>query len=559
MLKLNSTTKKIILIELAVPITLLIVGIYHGLMQTLYRSGAYQGSSFAKLDYYQGLTLHGVINAVLLTTFFASAFGKICIHYYLKKETNTKVNVVSISLLLTGTLMAALTIFSGKASVLYTFYPPLKAFFTFYVGLALIVVGSWLPFFNWIYIYLQWRKENPDTKTPLAVYATLTNYTMWFICTLSVAYEVLFMLIPWSLGWTDTINVALARTLFWFFGHPLVYFWLIPVYTMYYVFLPKLAGGKLYSDLMARVVFIMLLLFSIPVGLHHQFAEPALGKTLKFIHMSLTYAVGIPSLITAFNLASSLEYAGIKRGAKGLFQWIKKLPYLQPGNFMFDYLICGLILFIFGGLTGIVNASFSMNKVVHNTAHIVGHFHMTIGGPVYLGIIGMTLFLYARLTNKKVFAERWASISPYLWVTGIFIFSSGLMYGGILGEPRRTNLGLSYLNPEHPAFRPDWVISTTMAVLGGILMTLSFLSFAVSFFGTVFSKKQSVETPFELPTSEVYLEEKRVPLIDSFKPWIIITIILIVFSYTPVLVTMLKNYSNNPAPRFQVDNPTPEK
>lgn len=103
MLKLNSTTKKIILIELAVPITLLIVGIYHGLMQTLYRSGAYQGSSFAKLDYYQGLTLHGVINAVLLTTFFASAFGKICIHYYLKKETNTKVNVVSISLLLTGT------------------------------------------------------------------------------------------------------------------------------------------------------------------------------------------------------------------------------------------------------------------------------------------------------------------------------------------------------------------------------------------------------------------------------------------------------------------------
>ena len=570
-MKMNKLTRNIILIELSVPIILLLVGMYHGLMQTIYRSGTLQASSYAKLDYYQGLTLHGVINAIVLTTFFAVAFGKICIHYYLKKEGNNKITILSFSLMLIGTLMAALTIFAGKASVLYTFYPPLKAYFTFYLGAALLIVGSWLPFFNWIFLYLQWRKENKNEKTPLAVFGTLINFTMWFLCTLSVAYEVLVLLIPWSLGWVETINVSLSRTLFWFFGHPLVYFWLMPTYIMFYVFLPKLAGGKLYSDLMARIVFILFLLFSIPVGLHHQFAEPGLSKSLKFIHMCLTYAVGIPSLITAFTVAASLEYAAVKKGAKGIISWIFKLPYLRTKTYMFDYLICGLILFIFGGLTGIVNASFSMNRVVHNTSFISGHFHMTVGGPVYLAIIGMTLYLYAQLTNKKVYAPKLATITPYLWVLGIAFFSSGLMWGGLHGEPRRTNLGLTFLNPDSPAFRPDWVMSTLMTMLGGIIMSFSFVTYAVSFFGTLLiSKKACCGTckiegtectktdTFELPTSEVYLKEKRVPLIDSFKPWVIIAIILIIFSYTPVLYNLMKNYSQKGAPAYQIDNPVPE-
>ena len=44
------------------------------------------------------------------------------------------------------------------------------------------------------------------------------------------------------MGWVPTVNVPLARMLFWFFGHPLVYFWLLPTYVMYYTMLPKLAG-----------------------------------------------------------------------------------------------------------------------------------------------------------------------------------------------------------------------------------------------------------------------------------------------------------------------------
>ena len=87
-ISIDKGLKTIILLELGFPLVLLTIGIYHGLMQTLYRSGMISMREFAALEYYQGLTLHGVINAIVLTTFFAVAFGHGVIAYYLKKKIN---------------------------------------------------------------------------------------------------------------------------------------------------------------------------------------------------------------------------------------------------------------------------------------------------------------------------------------------------------------------------------------------------------------------------------------------------------------------------------------
>src|SRR5690625_5862462 len=75
-IQLQKSEKRLLYILLILPLVLLTIGIYHGLMQTLYRSGMISQTSFAALEYYQGLTLHGVINALVLTTFFAVAFGQ---------------------------------------------------------------------------------------------------------------------------------------------------------------------------------------------------------------------------------------------------------------------------------------------------------------------------------------------------------------------------------------------------------------------------------------------------------------------------------------------------
>ncbi len=90
-------------------------------MQVIYRSGVIQRTSVAGLDYYQGLTLHGVINAIVLTTFFAVAFGHATMLFYTKREPNKPAAFISMLLMVVGTGLAAAAILAGKASVLYTF------------------------------------------------------------------------------------------------------------------------------------------------------------------------------------------------------------------------------------------------------------------------------------------------------------------------------------------------------------------------------------------------------------------------------------------------------
>ena len=553
-MQISNSLKKLVFWQLGIPVALLVIGIYHGLMQTIYRAGVLHDSSFLKLDYYQGLTLHGVINAVVLTTFFAVAFGHVTMTFFLNREPNKKLMWISFWLMAIGTALAAWAMLSGKASVLYTFYPPLKGHPFFYLGAALLIVGSWVPLFDWASMYREWKRENPETKTPLAVLGTLVNFIIWFVCTLAVAYEVLVLLLPWSMGLTD-VNVTLARTLFWFFGHALVYFWLLPAYIMFYVMMPKLAGGKLYSDLAGRIALLLFLLFSVPVGVHHQFSDPSIGQGIKFFQGMLTFGVAIPSFITAFTLAASLEYAGKQRGSKGSFGWMTKLPYFDTERFLFAYFIAGLILFIFGGLTGIVNASYSLNNVVHNTSWMPGHFHMTVAGPVFLAIIGMSTYLYSKMSGKKIFMSKVNVIIPYLWMIGTLIFSTGLMWGGLIGEPRRTNLGTSYLNPEHPLYTPEWVPTTTLALAGGIIMFIAGMLFVIVFFGTMI-RRRSFEPQLELPVSEAYHDEKRIPLFDKFKPWLVTMAVIILIAYVPAIYDAVSNPGPK-APRFTGDSPIP--
>ena len=392
--------RKMILIEIIFPMVLLILGIYHGLMQVLYRAGMIRSSQFLGLSYFQGLTLHGVVNAIVFTTFFAVAFGYAIIRYYLRRPLNMKVAWLSFGLMVVGTLLAAAAILSGKATVLYTFYPPLRAHPAFYVGVVLLVIGSWIAFFNWLPPYFSWKREHRGEKVPLAVVGIFATFIIWLIATTPVAIEVIFLLIPWSMGWVATVNVPLARMLFWFFGHPLVYFWLVPAYVMYYTMLPKLAGGKLFSDFAGRLTFLWLVLYSAPVGIHHQFTEPGISSTWKFVHAFFTMLVAVPSFLTAFTIGASLEYGARERGGRGLIGWWSKLPYLDKDRWLFSYLFAGLFIFIFGGITGVINASYNLDNVVHNTSWLPAHFHQTVAGPIFLAYIGMSLFLVATLTGK---------------------------------------------------------------------------------------------------------------------------------------------------------------
>ncbi|MDJ0872195.1 MAG: cbb3-type cytochrome c oxidase subunit I, partial [Gammaproteobacteria bacterium] len=281
--------------------------------------------------YYTSVTAHGVIMGFVLTTFFIVGFG-----YYIAVTTlNRPLWGAGMAwfgwvMMVVGVLMAVYAMATFQATVLYTFYPPLTAHWSFYIGAALLVVGSFFWIAIMVVMSVQWKKDNPGQALPLPMFGMTINAILWGWTVVGVVLEVVFQLIPLSLGLVDTVDAGLARTLFSWTLHPIVYFWLIPAYIAMYSIVPRVAGGRLFSDEMARVAFIMILLFGLPIGFHHLYVDPQQAAGWKLLHGFGTFLVAIPTLITGFTVLASLEIAGRLRGGQGLFGWIGKLPWKEP-------------------------------------------------------------------------------------------------------------------------------------------------------------------------------------------------------------------------------------
>ena len=322
---------------------------------------------------------------------------------------------------------------------------------------------------------------------------------------------------------------------------------------MYYTMLPKLVGGELYSDVAGRFVFLAFCVLSAPLGFHHQFADPGISAQWKAVHTVLTSFVAIPSVMTAFTVAASLELGARRRGGKGLFAWWLKLPFWDAKAWLFPYLFCGLLIFIFGGATGVVNASFNLNNVVHNTSWVPAHFHLTVGGPVFLAVIGMSLYLIAMVLGRPVTALRSTMAVPYLWLAGLMMMSGGQFIGGLRGEPRRTNLGLTYLNPNSELFKPQWVESNMVSVIGGCLLVLAALLYFYSVL-TVLLEKSQEEATIELPIASAYHNEEA-GFVRNFTPWVVAAVVAVVCAYAVPIYDIVTNNPATPAAPFDPASP----
>ncbi len=493
-----------------------------GLLQALERAPAVK-LTIPMFSYYQALTAHGVLQALVFTTFFIIGFLLFGVTRTLNRPLHSIwLGWLGFILMLVGTATIAVTILANKATVLYTFYAPLQAHPAFYIGATVLVVGTWVVAVEVFLTYRLWRRANREARIPLVTYGTMVTLILWLIATLGVAVLMLGMLIPWSLGWVDTVDPLLARLFFWYFGHPLVYFWLLPAYIVWYTVMPRLAGGKLFSDPLARLSFILLLVFSTPVGLHHQFMDPGISTGWKYLQTLTTFVVIFPSLITAFTLTASLEHAGRARGGKGLLGWVVKLPWGEPA---FAAMALSMVLFAFGGASGIVNASYSLDTVVHNTAWLVGHFHLTVGTAVALTFMGSTYWLLPAVSGRQLRWRHLATAQAYLWFTGMIVFSSNMMLAGVLGSPRRT-ADVTYGGSDVAA---SWVPHINAAAVGGSLMFVSILAFAAVVLGTLLSPKKE-EGVF--PLAEALSGPENAPrLLDRWWPWVVVAILLIVAAY----------------------------
>jgi cytochrome c oxidase subunit 1 len=416
--------------------------------------------------YYLSVTAHGVLMALVFTTFFIMGLGYLLVREALGRLQGVGAAWIGFGVALVGTVVTAGTILTGKASVLYTFYPPLQAHPAFYIGATLLVVGSWVWGGVMIASYRSWRKDHPGVPVPLAVHGILATVIIWYLATFGLAVEVVGMLVPWSLGIVEKIDPVVARTFFWWFGHPLVYFWLLPAYVLWYTVMPRVAGGRLFSDPLARMVFVLFILLSTPVGFHHQFTDPGISAGWKLFHTFTTYAILYPSFVTAFTIIASMEVAGRMKGAKGLFDWIGKLPWGDP---FFSSVGLAILTFAFGGFGGAINAAYAMNAMVHNTAWIQAHFHLTVGTTVALSFMGATYHFLPGIAGRELRLPTLAKIQPYLWFLGMVLFSTSYHIAGLRGLPRRV-YSASLLANEMPE---QWASLTRIGAVGGVVLFIS--------------------------------------------------------------------------------------
>ena len=309
----------------------LAIGGLAGLLQTLVRSGKFELPSWT--GYYQILTMHGVVLGLVLTTFFIMGFQLSLVSKTSGTFTDKqrKTGWIGFWTMTIGTVMAAVMILTNQASVLYTFYAPLQAHALFYLGLTLVIVGSWIDGAAIIMAYSSWRKANPGKPSPLLTFMSLVNTLMWIVATIGVAATVLFQLLPWSLGLVERVDVLVSRTLFWYFGHPLVYFWLLPAYMAWYAIVPKIIGGKIFSDSLARMSFILFLLFSIPVGFHHQLMEPGIDPAWKFKRIYRPIRLGEKASMGRCPIRSSFHRNACIHSC-WCWRTCQRIPPIEPGS-----------------------------------------------------------------------------------------------------------------------------------------------------------------------------------------------------------------------------------
>src|SRR5690625_4712026 len=529
----NPKDAKLSLSFFSVSFVALLVGGFLGLLQGLERAGLLTMPVW--FDYYQTLTTHGILLILVFT-------GTFLIGYLYAGFSHTlggllpkvrKMGWVALSLMLAGTVLVASQVIIGEASVLYTFYPPMAASPWFYIGLVLVVLGIWVAAIGAFINVANWKKRHRGQHVPLFSFFATGIFILLFTATIGVTYEVL-TLIPWAFGWTETVNVLLSRTLFWSFGHTLVNVWYFTAVSAWYVVVPKVIGGRQFSDTLARVVAVLIVILNVPGGFHHQIIDPGFTEGLKYLHVFMRSSIAFPSLMTAFGMFATFERTGRKKGGKGLLGWFKKLP-LKDARFLAPFL--AMVTFIPAGAGGIAQTNFQLNQVVHNTLWVTGHFHLTVGVSVALTFFGVAYWLVPHL-SKRVMTSRMNKFAIWqiiLWMVGITFLSGAMHTVGLFGAPRRTSFS-SYFDS---AVAAGWDPYLILIGIGATILLISVFMVVYLVFHLMF-KAPKGETEF--PIAEVEDDASPTPKwTERWSLWVVLMIAVISMGYVIPLVDLIMN------------------
>jgi cytochrome c oxidase subunit 1 len=206
--------------------------------------------------------------------------------------------------------------------------------------------------------------------------------------------------------------------------------------------------------------------FGYPAMVLSLVATGFIGFGLWVHHM---FAAGLPQSGQSFFTAASMMIV-IPSGVQ-IFCWIATIWLGRPQfRAPFMFVIGFIIIFVLGGLSGVMVASVPIDLQVHDTFFVVAHLHyVLIGGSVF-PLLGAVMFWFPKMTGRMM-SERLGHISFWLAFVGFNVTFFPMHQLGLMGMPRRV---YTYL-PE-----TGWGPLNFVATVGAGILALGVLCYVVN-------------------------------------------------------------------------------
>jgi cytochrome c oxidase subunit 1 len=268
-------------------------------------------------------------------------------------------------------------------------------------------------------------------------------------------------------------DAILWQHLFWFFGHPEVYIIFLPGTGIVSAIVVAFARHPLIGYLPVVVSLIATGFLSFGLWVHHMFVTglPQLGAALFTANSML---IAVPSGIQIFCWLASL--------------WEGKPVFRTPLLFVLGF----IVIFVIGGLTGVMVASVPLDTQVHDTYFVVAHLHYVLIGGAVFPLLGGIYCWFPKLTGRRM-SERMGIWNFWLAFVGFNLAFFPMHILGFMGMPRRV-----YTYP------PDmgWENLNLTATAGALLLFISFLVFLINVLWTLRAGEMAGDNPWDAGTLE---------------------------------------------------------
>ncbi|MCR4512209.1 cytochrome c oxidase subunit I [Aeromicrobium sp. 50.2.37] len=382
--------------------------------------------------YNQAFTMHGTIMLLMFATplFFGFANAIMPLQIGAPDVAFPRLNMFSYWLYLFGStiVVGGLFVPGGAASFGWFAYAPLSdSVNSPGVGGDLWVMGLWmsglgtiLGAVNFITTIFCMRVPGMTMfRMPIFVWNTLVTSLLVLIAFPIFAAALLTLAADRMLGANvfDAANGGpiLWQHLFWFFGHPEVYIIALPFFGIISEILPVFSRKPIFGYVGLVAATLLIAALSVAVWAHHMFVTGAVD--LAFFSF-MTFLIAVPTGVKFFNWIGTL--------------WGGSLSFDTPMIFSIGF----LVTFLFGGLTGVILASPTLDFSLSDSYFVVAHFHYVVFGTVVFAMFAGFYFWWPKLTGRML-DEKLGKVHFWLLFIGFHLTFLVQHWLGVEGMPRR--------------------------------------------------------------------------------------------------------------------------